>query len=108
MQLGSQDTEIFGAAPDSELIVVKLRRMHPYFYEIYTVPESQENAFLSADLMLAIEYMVNKASSLKMPLSICIGIGTNMAGHDGFSILEEYISRVSGIAGVCICVAARE
>ena len=104
---GTEPTNL-GAAPDSELLVVKLKRLHQFFYNIYAVPENQENAFSTADLMLAIEYMIDKASSLRMPLSICIGLGTNMAGHDGFSIIEGYISRVSGITGVCICIAARK
>ena len=99
---------MLGAAPDSELLVVKLRRMHPYFYKRYFIPESQENVFSTADVMLAIEYMIARASVLRMPLSICIGLGTNMPGHDGFSVLEDYISRVSHIPGVCICIAARK
>lgn len=97
-----------GAAPDSELIVVKLKRLHQYFYDAYVIPESQENVFSTADLILAIEYMVNIATVLGMPLAICIGVGTNMSGHDGFSIGELYIDRVSLVAGVCICIAGRK
>ena len=107
LQHGREESINLGAAPDSELLVVKLRRLHQYFYNTYVIPESQENVFSSADLMLAIEYMVNIASSLRMPLSICIGLGTNMSGHDGFSIGELYIDRVSLVSGVCICIAAR-
>ena len=104
----SEPSEYIGAAPGSELIIVKLRRLHPYFYNYYLIPESQENVFSAAYIMLAIEYMITKAHELSRPLSICIGLGTNMAGHDGFSILEEYIRRVSQITGICICVAARK
>lgn len=102
----SQDGEYLGAAPEADLIVVKLRRMHNFFYEFYVVPESQENAFLGTDIMLAIEYMIDKAAELDMPLSICIGLGSNMTGHDGFSNLEEYIASVSAMRGICICAAA--
>ena len=95
MQLEKRTKKDAGAAPDAELIVVKLRRIHDFFYNYYVFPKSQENAFSSADVMLAIEYMISKASKLRMPLAICISLGTNMAGSDGSSSLEEYISRVS-------------
>ena len=96
----------FGAAPDSELLVVKLKRAHPFFYDFYLIPETQENVFLATDAMLAIEYMVGKANELRMPLSICIGLGTNMAGHDSFAAMEQYMSTISRLIGMCICTAA--
>jgi len=101
-----QNSEFIGAAPDAELLVVKLRRIHRFFDNFFCIPESQENAFSSADVMLAIEYMIDRANRLRMPLAICIGLGSNMSGHDGFSILDEYISTVSQLTGICICTAA--
>jgi len=101
-----QDSEYIGAAPDADLIVVKLRRIQEYFYDIYCIPESQENAFSAADVMLAIQYMIDRAVKLNMPLAICIGLGSNMSGHDGFSILDRYISEISLLTGVCVCTAA--
>ena len=101
-----EDSEYTGAAPDADLLVVKLKRIHQFFYDYYVLPESQENAFSAADVMLAIDYMIDKASALEMPLSICISLGTNMSGHDNFTILQEYINFVSQITGVCICAAA--
>ena len=100
------DNEFAGAAPDSELIVVKLRRLHKFFYHEFLIPDSQENVYSSADVMLAIDYMLDRAHELKMPIAICLGLGSNMGGHDGFTILEQYISSVSNISGVCICAAA--
>jgi len=100
------DSEYIGAAPDADLLVVKLRRIQQKFYHLYCLPDGQENAFSSVDVMLAIEYMINKAISLGMPLAICIGLGTNMSGHDGFSVLSEYISTISLLSGICICIAA--
>jgi len=101
-----QNSEFVGAAPDADLLVVKLRKIQNFFYNRYCIPESQENIFSTADVLLAIEYMIDKALKLNMPLAICIGLGSNLSGHDGFSVLSKYISAVSLISGVCICTAA--
>ena len=101
-----QNSEFIGAAPDADLLVVKLRRMQKFFYNRYCIPESLENAFSTADVMLAIEYMIDRARRLGMPLAICIGLDSNMSGHDGFSVLSKYISVISLLSGICICTAA--
>ncbi|QOX64965.1 S8 family peptidase [Anoxybacterium hadale] len=95
-----------GAAPDAELIVVKLRPARPYFREYYLVPPEQENAYESSAVMVGIEYILTKARELNRPVVICIGVGTNLGGHDGFSLFEQYISEVAGLRGVCVCSAA--
>jgi len=101
-----KDTEYIGAAPDADLLVVKLRRMQQALSNLYLIPESQQNVFSAADVMLAIDYMIDKANALRMPLAICIGLGSNMSSHDGFEVIEEYIARISLLAGICVCTAA--
>lgn len=95
-----------GSAPESEIIMVKLNKAYPFFLEIYAVPPDQENAFESTNLMLGIEYILQKAKALNRPVVICIGLGSNYDSHDGFGHLEDYIMNVSNIPGVCICVSA--
>jgi len=101
-----QDSEYIGAAPDAELLVVKLRRIQQILSNLYLIPDSQQNVFSAADVMLAIDYMIDKAKALDMPLAICIGLGSNQSGHDGFEVLEQYIAGVSLLNGICICIAA--
>lgn len=99
-------SEFVGAAPDSELIVVKLRKARPFYLERYSIPPGQENAFETSDIMIGIEYILKKARELGRPVSICVALGTNYGGHDGTSIFEEYLREISNLRGVCICTAA--
>ncbi|NLK39937.1 MAG: S8 family peptidase [Clostridiales bacterium] len=95
-----------GAAPDAELIVVKLRKARSYYLEKYLIPPEQENAFESTSVMIGIEYILRKATELGRPVSVCIGLGTNLGGHDGFSVFEEYLSSISNLRGLCLTAAA--
>ncbi|MCL2354512.1 MAG: hypothetical protein FWC68_01210 [Oscillospiraceae bacterium] len=95
------------SAPESEIIAVKLKKARNYYYNRYLIPKNVENVYQSTDLMLGIEYIIEKARSLDMPVAICIAVGTNQGGHDGFTEIERYISTVSNMVGVCVCIAAR-
>ena len=95
-----------GAAPDSELIVVKLKKANAFYLERYAVPPEQDNAYETIDIMIGIEYILTKARELGRPVVICLALGTNFGGHDGTTILEEYLTEISTLRGVCICTAA--
>lgn len=103
---GRETTDFIGAAPDAELVVVKLRGARPFYREMYLIPPEQENAFESSAIMAGIEYILTKARELDRPVVICLGLGTNFGSHDGYSIFEEYLSGISNLRGVCVCTAA--
>lgn len=100
-------TENFsGAAPNCDIIAVKLRKARPYYLDRYAIPKDQENVFESSAVMTGVEYIIKKSRQLGRPVVICLGLGSNLGSHDGFSIFEEYLSGVSNLRGVCICTAA--
>ena len=103
---GREIGDFIGAAPDAEIIAVKLKRARQYYLDLYSVPLDQENAFESNAIMLGVEYIIDRARELGRPVAICIGLGSNFGSHDAFSIFVEYLSGVSNIRGVCLCVAA--
>lgn len=103
---GRETDTFLGAAPDAELIVVKLKKARPFYLDLFAVPETQQNVFGSTAVMIGVEYILRKARELNRPVVICLGIGTNLGSHDGFSIFEEYLSGVSNLGGVCLCIAA--
>ncbi len=103
---GREVGDFIGAAPDAELIVVKLRRARPYYLRLFSVPEDQEHAYESSAVMLGVEYILDRARRLNRPVAICLGLGSNFGSHDAFSIFEEYLSGVANLVGVSLCIAA--
>ena len=103
---GREDNEYIGAAPDSEIIMVKLRKLKPYYVDRFRVIKSQENVYSGADIILGINYIMEKAQELGRPVSICISVGTSFGSHDGYGALEEYITELSRLVGVAISVGA--
>ncbi|MCL1878356.1 MAG: S8 family peptidase [Defluviitaleaceae bacterium] len=95
-----------GAAPDSEIIVVKLRPARPFSYEYFLIPPTVEEAYSGDDIAMGVQYILEKSRSLGRPVVICIGLGTNFGSHNGFSVFETYLSTVASVRGVAICVAA--
>lgn len=103
---GTAAGDFIGAAPEAELIVVKLRQASPFYRDWFAVPPWQKFAYESTSVMIGVEYIVKKARELGRPVVICIGLGTTFGAHDGFSIFEEYLSNIANLRGVCICTAA--
>ncbi len=103
---GRQTEDFSGAAPDAEIIAVKLKTARPFYRERYCVPRDQQHAYESSAVMVGVEYILRKARELGRPVAICIGLGTNAGGHDGCSVFEEYLGGVSIQKGVCLCAAA--
>ncbi len=103
---GRQSGVHIGAAPDADLVVVKLKKAKEYYLDLYRIPKEEENVFESTDLMLGIEYILEMGQKLNMPVAICIAVGSNIGGHDGHSVLEQYLERASNRRGICIIAAA--
>lgn len=101
-----ENPQFIGAAPDSELIVVKLRPARNFWRDQFLIPPEQENAFESTSIMIGIEYILTKARQLNKPVSIILALGTNSGGHDGFTLFEEYLTAISIQSGVCLSMAA--
>ena len=100
---GREYDGFIGAAPDAEIIAVKLKPASSYYRNVFLVPQDQHNAYESIDIMLGIDFVLNQALMAKMPVVICLGLGTNFGGHNGQNRLENYISFISNIPGVAVC-----
>ena len=92
-----------GAAPEAEMIIVKVKHAKQYLKEEMFL-DNDTPAYASSDIMLGVSYAYKKADELNRPVVICMGMGTNQGGHSGQSSLEEYLSEVAKRYGVCLCV----
>lgn len=93
-----------GAAPEADILVVKLKEAKEYLRQYYFVPEGI-TAYEESDIMLGIAYANQFAIEFRRPLVICLGFGTNMGDHDGNSLLGQYLNRVAlqRSRGVVVC-----
>lgn len=90
----SADNDFIGAAPDAQLLVVKLKEAKPYLREFYGIAK-EAIAYQENDIMMAVRYLDEKAQAERKPLVICIGVGTNMGDHNGNIPLAVYLSQVA-------------
>lgn len=83
-----------GAAPECNIVMVKLKQIKPYLREYYLVPE-EVPCYSETDIIQAVQYLQKFAVSLESPLVIYIGMGTNLGDHTGSSPLSRYLTYVS-------------
>ncbi len=97
-----------GASPGCRLGIVKLKKAKQYLRDYYMIPDSVD-AYQSTDLMMAITYLRLLAVRHRMPLIICLCLGSNQGGHNGFSPLSQVLNNLRQISGVsAICAAGNE
>lgn len=102
---GSETGEYIGAAPGAYVIAVKLRRANPYYIEKFLLPEENPNLYEETDYLLGMKYILDRSEELNLPVVLCIGMGSNMSGHDGNTQFEEYINFVSQRTGYVFVTA---
>lgn len=95
--------DFIGAAPECTLAIVKLKPAKQYLRDFFLIKEDAI-AFQENDIMTGITYLTLIAAQYQLPLSICIGLGTNQGSHDGtdpLSLRLADLGRNRGVAAVC-------
>jgi subtilisin family serine protease len=90
---GSEDlkADFVGAAPEAELIVVKLKPAKQLLREFYFIP-SDAVVYAESDLMAAISYVSRVAQQENRPLVILMEFGTNNGNHAGSGPLGDLLN----------------
>ena len=99
------EQDFSGAAPLSQIAVVKLKPAKQYLREIF-YHTSNEPVFQETDIMMAIRFFTLLAREQKKPLVLCLGLGTNQGAHSGRSYLAKMFTELSNYWGVHPVVAA--
>lgn len=81
-----------GTAPDAELIIVKLGNPGGMGFP------------RTAELMQAVDYIVQKAEMLQMPVSVNISFGNTYGAHNGTSLPERFLDAAAQIGRTLISV----
>ncbi len=97
--------EYIGGAPNASLAVVKLRPAKQYIREYYVIREGAV-AYQDNDVIAGISYLGSLAVRLRKPIVICLALGNNDGAHDGSSILERYLERLSIVHGLVVVSSA--
>ena len=86
---GSTDStaEFSGAAPLAQIAVVKCKQAKPYLRDYYFIPQGQE-CYQENDLMMGISWLNRFAYEQRMPLVLCVGMGSGLGNHAGDEPLE--------------------
>lgn len=81
-----------GVAPESMLLVVKLWN------------SDRESFPRTTELMRALTFVTTYAVERELPIAINLSFGNNYGSHNGTSILERFIDRISEIGRNVICI----
>ena len=92
---GSDSEGIYrGAAPQSELLIVKLG-------------QPRENGFpRTTELMQGLDYVIRKALEYRRPVAVNVSFGNTYGSHDGTTLAERFIDSLANIWKTVICVGA--
>lgn len=93
-----------GAAPDAEIIMVKLKPAKRYLRQFFEISEEAE-AYQENDIMMGIRYLLITAYQMRKPLVICLGLGCSLGGRDGFSPLDFMLDDAAWTLQTIVTVA---
>ncbi|WP_051650939.1 S8 family peptidase [Lachnoclostridium phytofermentans] len=94
-----------GAAPLSELVVVKLKQAKIIMKKFFSIPEDAI-CYQESDVMLGVKFIESIVRELKRPIVLCIALGTSQGAHDGLGSLSTYLGNITGLPQTCVVVCA--
>ena len=78
----SETADYIGAAPEAEILMVKLKPAKKYLRDFYLLPERVE-AYSETGMMMGVRFLQQYAIREKKPLVICVGLGTASGSRTG-------------------------
>lgn len=101
----SEGQQYQGAAPLSEIAVVKLKPAKEYLRRFYQIPEGAQ-VYQENDIILALRYFLNLRDRLNRPVVVCFTLGSNQGGHAGGSLLGYMMGKIAREYQMALVAAA--
>ena len=101
----NEEEQISGAAPDADLVVVKLKEAKKNLRDYYFLPENVP-VYSEVDVLAAFTYLAVRAGELKRPIVMMLGLGSSQGGHTGNGFLSEHINRIAIRSGYVVVLCA--
>lgn len=95
---GNPEEQFLGAAPESTIAVVKLKQAKQYLRDYYFIPETAP-CYQDTDILLGLRYLNELAAKNKVPLVMCIALGTSLGGHVSLTPLSQSVEYYSTLNG---------
>ena len=103
---GNEDisNDFIGAAPNANIVMVKLKPAKQYLRDYYFIKEDAI-AYQESDIMLGIRFLIDYAFKTKRPWVLVIGLSSNMGGHANITYLEQFLDEFSNTLGPTVVTA---
>jgi subtilisin family serine protease len=98
------ESDFYGVAPESELLIVKLKPAKPYLKQFFRLPENSI-AYQENDIIFALKYLITYAANINKPLVICIAFDTSQYAHDGRGTTSRWLSLQASFPGNAVLIA---
>lgn len=99
------ENQFLGAAPDSQIAVVKLKPAKQYLREFYLI-DTDAPCYQENDIMLGVTYLHQLARKRGLPLVICIALGTNFGSHMAGAPLVGLLDIYANTANRAVVIGA--
>lgn len=101
----NESDEFSGVAPDSEIIVVKLKEAKKNLHNIFFIRDDAV-CYQESDILLGLRYLLMVSKKLNRSLAICVALGTSQSGHNGRGATSSYLDYLSSISRIGLAIPA--
>lgn len=100
---GNPENRFIGAAPEADIVVVKLKEAKQYLRDYYFIPSDQV-CFQENDIMAALYYLRQLVRKEQRPMVICMALGSSFGGHSGATPLAAYMEVMANVPMISFTV----
>lgn len=97
------ENQFQGAAPRATIGVVKLKEAKAFLKDFYAIKDSAI-CYQDTDIMQGLRYLNFLAEKMRLPLVICVALGTNFGGHNGESNLSQILQNYARLENRCVVI----